>query len=73
MMQHQASPSSASLSDDDKVSIDQNKTLVDSYSSRYKRQRVPNAQTRNFGFGKFCTCYWACVYGKGLQVNFAMT
>ena len=69
MMQHQASPSSNSLSDDDNVSIEQNKTLAVSYSSRDKRQCVPDAQTRYFGFGKFSTCYWAYILfmGKGCK------
>ena len=42
MMQHQASSSSASLSDEDNVSIHQNEIMqiLAIYSSRYKRQRV---------------------------------
>ena len=69
MMQHQASPSSVSLSDDGNVSIDKTK-LAKSYSSKDERQHIKLKPETGKAMESVCsTCCGLCVYGNGLRVN----
>ena len=73
-MQHQAPPSSASLSDDGNVSIDQTKLLQRVILVEIIGSVLSSNQKLLWKvYGKWFVCCGVCAYVKGLQVICLMT